>query len=164
MKYAIVYATRTGNTKQLAEAIADALPKEDCLYIGAPDDRALEADRLYVGFWTDKGSCDEETKAFLKKLTNQTVFLFGTAGFGGSAEYFDKILARAEKNLGRGVTVSGTYMCQGKMPMSVRERYEKMAKSPVPIPNIKGMIENFDQALTHPDGEDIRKLMDAVRK
>lgn len=42
-------------------------------------------------------------------------------------------------------------MCQGKMPMSVRQRYEQMAqKQPEKfIP----MIENFDQALSHPSLE-----------
>ena len=65
MSYAIVYSSRTGNTELLARAIQSALPAEDCLYFGGPDAAALAADRLYVGFWTDKGSCDEELAAFL---------------------------------------------------------------------------------------------------
>ena len=82
MSYAIVYSSRTGNTELLARAIQSALPAEDCLYFGGPDAAALAADRLYVGFWTDKGSCDEALAAFLATVEHKEVFLFGTAGFG----------------------------------------------------------------------------------
>jgi len=54
----------------------------------------MEADTLYVGFWTDKGQADESTSDFLKQLHGKNIFLFGTAGFGGSKEYFDKILKK----------------------------------------------------------------------
>lgn len=90
------------------------------------------------------------------------MFLFGTAGFGGSQEYFDKILSAVQKHLGASNTVIGTYMCQGKMPQSVRERYVKMKNSPLPIPNVDKMIENFDTAVSHPDETDLQKLKYAV--
>ena len=92
MKYAIVYSSKTGNTALLANTIRETLPAADCLYCGVPSAQALEAERIYVGFWTDKGTCDGETAAFLGQITNQQVFLFGTAGFGGAPAYFEKIL------------------------------------------------------------------------
>ena len=49
-------------------------------------------------------------------------------------------------------------MCQGKMPLSVRERYVKMKEQPNHMPNIDAMIENFDKALSHPDADDLAKL------
>lgn len=164
MKYAIVYSSKTGNTKRLAQEIRSTLAPEDCVYFGEPDDRALEADVLFVGFWTDKGDCDERIQAFLQKVDARKVFLFGTAGFGGAASYFDAILHRVEGHLPGAAQLIGTYMCQGKMPMSVRERYERMLAGPNPMPNLPGMIENFDRALTHPDADDLSKLKEAVRK
>ena len=162
MKYAVVYSSRTGNTKLLAETVRDTLPADGCVYFGSPDEKALTADRIYVGFWTDKGTCDEETAGFLKKLTDQEVYLFGTAGFGVSQEYFDKVLSRAEKNLSKEVSLVGTFMCQGKMPMSVRQRYEKMMNGPSGSFNIQGLIDNFDRALSHPDARDLENLKKAV--
>lgn len=159
MHYAIVYSSRTGNTAQLARAIREALPQEDCIYFGAPDAKALEAEMIYVGFWTDKENCDQDTAAFLKSLTHQRVFLFGTAGYGGSPAYFEKMLGRTKENLGSEVQVAGTYMCQGKMPQAVRTRYEAMEESPIRTM----MLENFDRALTHPDAEDLTRLQAAVR-
>lgn len=159
MTYAIVYSSKTGNTRLLAETIRDTLPAADCLYFGAPDDAALRADRIYVGFWTDKGTCDADTAAFLARVTTQEVFLFGTAGFGGAPEYFDKILSAARRNLPEGAAVCGSYMCQGKMPMTVRARYEQMEDSP----RRQMMLDNFDAALSHPDEADLSRLRDAVR-
>ena len=159
MSYAIVYSSRTGNTKALADAIREVLPPEDCCYFGAPDAAALAAQRLYIGFWTDKGTCDGDTAAFLAQLTNQEVFLFGTAGFGGSAEYFEQIAHRVETLLPAGVTVLGHHLCQGRMPMTVRQRYAAMEDSP----RRTQMLENFDAALSHPDAEDLRQLQDAIR-
>ena len=158
MSYSIVFSSRTGNTKQLAEKIQQTLPQEGCVYFGYPGAQALQADRLYVGFWTDKGTCDEDTAAFLKTVEHKEVFLFGTAGFGGAPAYFEKILASVQTNLGEGCTVVGTFMCQGKMPVSVRERYEKMLNGPAPAVNLKAMIENFDQALSHPSEQDLKAL------
>ena len=60
-------------------------------------------------------------------------------------------------------TVIGSFMCQGKMPMSVRQRYENMKKQPLHLPNLDAMIENFDKALSHPDADDLERLKQAVR-
>lgn len=158
MSYAIVYSSRTGNTAMLAQAVREALPQEDCRYFGAPAPQALAADTVYVGFWTDKGTCDEPTARFLQNLTDQKVFLFGTAGFGGAPAYFQQILDRVKANLAPGVQVTGTYMCQGKMPQAVRDRYAAMEESP----RRTAMLENFDQALSHPDQEDLARLQAAV--
>lgn len=163
MSYAIVFSSKTGNTKLLADTLHTCLPQENCCYFGTPDPAALEADELYVGFWTDKGTADESTLDFLKQLHGKNIFLFGTAGFGGSEEYFSKILKKAERSLDSSNTVFGRYMCQGKMPLSVRQRYEGMKKQPVHLPNLDALIENFDNALSHPDADDLERLKQAVK-
>ena len=157
------FSSKTGNTKLLADTLHTCLPQESCCYFGTPDPAALEADELYVGFWTDKGTADESTSDFLKLLHGKNIFLFGTAGFGGSEEYFSKILKKAEHSLDRSNTVFGRYMCQGKMPLSVRQRYEGMKKQPIHLPNLDALIENFDNALSHPDADDLERLKQAVK-
>ena len=122
-----------------------------------------DAEMIYVGFWTDKGKADADTLDFLKQLRGKRVFLFGTAGFGGSAPYFEKILAATRKALDGSNTVIGSFMCQGKMPLSVRQRYEGMKKQPIHLPNLDALIENFDNALSHPDAEDLERLKQAVK-
>lgn len=160
MKYAIVYSSRTGNTELLAQRLRDSLPTEDCLYLGPPSEEALAAEKLYVGFWTDKGTCDESIAAFLRSITHQQVFLFGTAGFGGAPAYFEKILTAVKENISETATVTGSYMCQGKMPVSVRKRYESMEESA----GRQAMLDNFDRALSHPDEQDLSALVEAARQ
>ncbi len=161
MNYAIVYSSKTGNTKMLADAINALLPAETCLYCGEPTEKAAQADLIFVGFWTDKGSCDEAVAQFLKSLSGKKVFLFGTAGFGGSPEYYEQILTHVEANLPEGNTLVGKYMCQGKMPMSVRDRYVKLSEQDPA--RFNPLIENFDRALAHPNQEDVDDLSNAVR-
>ena len=163
MKTSVVFSSKTGNTQQLANAVAAALPKQELLYTGAPNEAALAADRLYIGFWTDKGSCNREIAAFLKQVKGKEVFLFGTAGFGGDAAYFEKVLTAVKKHLDRSNTVIGTYMCQGKMPQSVRERYVKLKENPEHPANLDALIKNFDCALSHPDSDDLEKLRNLCR-
>ena len=156
MSYAIVFSSRTGNTRLLAETIREALPPAECVYFGEPSPQALSADRLYVGFWTDKGSCDGSVAEFLRSAGAKPVFLFGTAGFGGAAAYFDKILDSVQAHVQGPVT--GRFMCQGRMPAAVRDRYEAMPDSP----RRQAMLDNFNAALAHPNKEDLARLRRAV--
>lgn len=162
MKYAIVYSSETGNTRILAEKIREMLP--DCVYFGEPEGEIPEADRFYVGFWTNQGRCDARTEEFLSTLYAKEVFLFGTAGFGESSDYFTAILEGTQAMLSPDIRVIGSFMCQGKMPMSVRERYVQMQTMPGKREAMERMIRNFDQALSHPDGEDLDKLGAIIQK
>ena len=162
MKYSIIYSSRTGNTKLLADNLKKTLPRENCIYYGDVNEKALESDMIFIGFGTYKGECDENLSALLNKLNNKKVFLFGTAGFGESELYYQQILRRVEKYINDSNEIIGTYMCQGKMPMSVRSRYESMLdKQPE---KMKEMIENFDKALNHPNEDDFMKLNDILLK
>ena len=143
--YSIIFSSPTGNTRLLADAIRDALPEENCNYFGVCENADTQSDILFIGFWTDKGTADKATLDLLEKLKNKRIFLFGTAGFGGN------------------ITV-GEYMCQGKMPQTVRERYIKMKSLPNPVPNLDMLIENFDRALSHPDENDLKRLRLSVEK
>ena len=159
-KYSIIVSSLTGNTKMLSDAIYDVLPKENCDFYGNVKTQIPQSEMLYIGFWTDKGTADCDTLKLLQSLKNRKVFLFGTAGFGGSDEYFKKILSRVKQSLDLSNVVVGEYMCQGKMPQSVR--YVKMKELTNAPANLDMLIDNFDSALSHPDEKDIIKLKNAV--
>ena len=161
MSYAIIFSSQTGNTKLLAETVRDTLSKEDCVYFGPVTEEVPEADTIYLGFWTDRGSADSKAAAFAEKLSGKKVYLFGTAGFGGSEAYFEKILKSTEEKLPSDAEVIGKFMCVGKMPMSVRDKYVKLEQEGK-MPNANMMIENFDKALSHPDAKDLENLRDNI--
>ena len=84
-RYSIIYSSKTGNTKKLAETIYNTLPKNECDYYGEINKINEElSDVIYIGFWTEKGNADSLTLEFLKNLKNKKIFLFGTAGYGKS--------------------------------------------------------------------------------
>lgn len=155
MTYSIVYSSTTGNTEQLAQAMKAALPEQDCLYYGPPDRKAQDAELIFVGFWTDKGGCDESVEAFLNSLEHKQVALFGTAGMGGSPDYFDDIAKRVGAHLPSHCRLLGHYLCQGKMPIGVRRRYESILAGKPEDEKLQAMLENFDRALQHPDAQDL---------
>ena len=182
MKYAVIYDSPTGNTKILAEEIKKYMDgqngnTEECLYCGEPDDadgkKLSEAEVIFAGFWTDKGDSGAKLAEFLESLHGSRVFLFGTAGFGGSEEYFNRILEKVSTHLAADNTVAWRYMSQGKMPVSVRHRYEELLKDEKMKDAARAMIANFDHALSHPDETDLKQaeafalrvaaMIDAVR-
>lgn len=154
MKIAIVYQSMTGNTKALAQAIGEALEGEELVYFGGPDQEP-QADLYFVGSWTDKGMCHQGITEFLQSLKRAKLAYFGTAGFGGSQEYYDTLFQRVAAVVDSSNQLLGSYYCQGKMPVTVRQRYEKMLQEHPGDPQLQASLENFDRALSHPDQEDL---------
>lgn len=163
MEYAVVYASKTGNTARVAKALREELGPTGCRWFGPPAPGADGAPVLCVGFWTDKGTCDEDCRAFLRSLRGKTVFLFGTAGFGGDPAYYAQILDNVKVCLDGSNALAGTFMCQGQMPPAVRARYaQQLARDPADE-TARAMVENFDRALGHPDDADLAAARAAVR-
>ena len=166
MSYAIAVSSKTGNTR----LVADGLEREfgrDVVYFGGiprtPDDLS-GAENVLVGFWTDKGTCDGEVASFLAGLHGKRVFLFGTAGFGGSRAYFEQIASRAAENLAPDSELVGWEMCQGRMSPAVRERFERMLEQNPGDARAQAMVDNFDRALEHPNEADVQAVADAARR
>ena len=159
MKYYMFASSATGNTQLLADTLDKELTEDIKV-----DDPA-EADLVLAGFWTDKGNADKNSRKFLKSLKNCKVFLFGTAGFGDSQTYFDGILDIASANMSDSNEIVGSFMCQGKMPQSIRDEYNRL-KEVVPDQgaHYNLMISNFDKAISHPDETDLENLKAAFAK
>ncbi|MBM6774157.1 flavodoxin family protein BilS [Olsenella profusa] len=154
MRVAVLCASRTGNTERLAGRAREVLA-------GGLVDDVASADVVLVGSWCDKGGLAEELAPRLPELAGRRVFLFGTCGFGGSPDYYDRVLDRYEAALPAGTEVVGRFMCQGQMPPAVRERYVQMAeRDPA---RFQPMIENFDRAVGHPDTADLDAFEAALR-
>ena len=58
-RYSIIFSSKTGNTAELANAIRDALPQENCDYFGTSEIEEPVSEMLYIGFWTDQGNADK---------------------------------------------------------------------------------------------------------
>ena len=81
-RYSVVFSSSTGNTKLLADAIDEALPKENRDYFGEITPEVPESEMLYVGFWTDRGNADKTALEFLQRLKTKR---FSSSGRRASA-------------------------------------------------------------------------------
>ncbi len=155
MKVCVLCDSRTGNTEQLADVIRE-------VYSGNLVEDTDQADIVFLGSWTDKGSCSDAAREVAASLHGKQVFLFGTCGFGGSDAYYEQIFHRTAALLDSSNRIVGRFYCQGKMPVSVKERYQNMLRQDPGNQRMKASLENFDRALSHPDGQDLQRLRDTL--
>lgn len=167
MKNLVFYSSNTGNTSFLAKALSAHLEgtlisTREALKRAPSQTQDNLSQVVFVGFWTDKGSCDADTLDLLSRLHGKKILLFGTAGFGQSESYFSQILSRVSAAIPPDSQFLSGFMCQGRMPSSVRSRYESLlgaAGSEEERARISALIQNFDNALSHPDRSDSEALL-----
>lgn len=168
MSISIAYSTLTGNTKILADEIYETVNKNDCIYFGKinedKENVSLNGDIIFVGFWVNEGTCDGDTKRYLSKIKDKKIFLFGTAGANNETQYYERLYNNIKTNIDKTNNVIEVFMCQGKMPIEEKDKYIQMQQENPNDENIKKMIENFDNALSHPNKKDLDSLKNRVLK
>jgi len=155
MQKLVVYSSWTGNTKMIAEAVAEALAPCDLRSVDdAPDSSAY--DFIAVGYWVNKGMPDVACQQFMATVKNKKVALFGTLGVDPSHDHA-KDCARKGEDLMRegGNTVYGTVLSQGKIDPKVIEAMKEMAQDVHPMTPER--IARIEAANSHPDAEDCRR-------
>ena len=163
MNTQVLYVSGTGNTAAVAKEIFQALPSssKDIQEL----DRAknpLSADCYFIGFWANRGTASVEILDFLSELHGKKVALFGTCGMGNSPEYYAEVEKKVRAFLPDDNQYFGSFFCQGKMPIRVREKYESMLGGERDQLATR-LIKNFDEALFHPSGEDFRNAASFAR-
>ncbi len=162
MDYMVVYASETGNTEKIAMAIFNALPgkSKDVQKVG---EMKGEADTYFVGFWNNRGTCSGEIVDLLSGLSGKKVALFGTCGMGGSQEYFDRVVNQVEAFVPDDCEYLGSFMCAGKMPPQILEKYKQMQKIN-DTPQVRMMIQAYEEGMLHPNNEDYQHAREFVER
>lgn len=96
------------------------------------------------------------------KPPREKVALFGTCGMGNVPEYYDRILNGVAAFIPEDCEYLGGFLCQGKMPIQVRKRYEAMQNTSN-TQQVEMLLHNFDEALLHPDRQDLKAVADFVK-
>lgn len=167
MEKLIIFDSLTGNTKMLADKIYtfynEKNEKIKVIDIKKENEEEIiksvyKADIIFAGSWTDKGDCSDKMKNIYEKILNKKIFVFATCGFGGDKTYYSKLLERVKKHIDISNEIIGSFFCQGKMPISVKERYISLIRANPEDQNLKVSLENFEKALIHPNDEDLLEL------
>ncbi len=147
MKTLIIYSSKTGNTRSIAEAIHEALPDSDILPVeNAPAPETLPG---------EYGMPDAKARTYLENLRGVRAALFGTLGAWPDSEHARDCIRKSEallKEPERGNTVMGSFICQGKVDPRVVEMMNKVAADVHPMtPERKARLK---EAARHPDDTD----------
>lgn len=165
MKHIILYDSLTGNTKELADCIKQELKEA---YDEKIDNETLEnipnGDIYYIGTPIIKGTCTDKIQKILEKLEKKKIFLFVTAGFGGSVDYFASLEKRIKSYIPKSSKVIGTFFCQGKMPDQAKEKYIKLIKEHPEDKKLKVSLQNFEEAKNHPNNKDKENLIKKIKE
>lgn len=152
MKVLVAYHTRTGNTKMIADAVAEVLQTTP-VAIDA-NTTAEEADFVAVGFWVDRGTANKEAADFIKTLRGKKVAFFATLGADPKSQHAMDSLKNAVALLDESNEVVGNFICQGKIDPKL---IEAMAKFPAGHPHAmdEARRARHKAASTHPDEQDV---------
>ncbi len=155
MKNLVVYSSKTGNTKKLAEALFEFLPEEKEIKPVAlapdPNDYSFVA----VGFWIKEGEPDPDTQEYLKRIQDEReLVLFATHAAPPESEHVKNAM-RIAKELAHKARVIGTFTCLGEVPEDVLEA----AKAEKPQPE---WIKYAEIAKGHPDKRDIEEFLHLI--
>ncbi len=155
MKTLIIYSSQTGNTKKLAEALYRAVDGEKhiCPIEEAPDSEKF--DLVVLGFWLMAGKPDPKSSDFLVKLGSVDLFLFATHGAASDSPHALNGMALAESLVSE-ANIVGRFNCSGEVNPAFLEKAKQ--KDPQPP-----WIDDAPASVGHPDPNDIRQLIEAVR-
>ena len=157
MKSIVLYSSRTGNTKMVAEAIASALPKgTPCLDIQKLQEPLDAYDCVFMGYWVDKGTADAASQKVLAQLHNPHVGLFATLGANPKGEHAMKCLENGAALLPPGQKPEACFICQGKVdPKLIEAMYQRFPPESLHGRNPASEARH-KAASTHPDATDLR--------
>lgn len=164
LDYLVLYQSETGNTQKVAATIFSHLPGNSKDLIDITTDKTIPEAKIYfIGFCVHQGTCSIAVSDFLESLSDKQIALFGTCGMCEDVDYYAQIEKRVSAWIESDNKYLGTFLCQGKMPQLVRQKYEHM-KTTENASQINKWLQNFDAALPHPDSLDMEHAKVFVEK
>ena len=110
-----------------------------------------------VVYDSETGNTKKIATEIFASLPGKSVALFGTCGARNSPEYYKEIASSVRIWLEDDNHYLGSFICQGKMPLAVRQKYESLLNTPkdCDCQQIRRQLQNFDEAMIHPTRTDL---------
>jgi flavodoxin len=159
----VIYSSRTGNTKKVAEAVLSGLPEGTPILAAEDIHQTTEYDLIFMGYWVDKGTADSTAQEAMAKISGKLVAIFSTSGAYPDSHRAAASLKSGAACFGEDCTLLGAFICQGAVDP---EFIEKAMRRPAhhhhaPSPE---RIQRWEDASTHPDATDLQKAVAFSRK
>lgn len=160
--WCVIYSSVTGNTKLVAEAMAEEAGADLFSLEEVPDDLSCY-EVVALGYWLRRGAPDPKMLAFLPRIEGKDVVFFQTHGTDPGSEHAVTAFARAGYALGADCYIAGTFACQGRLnPKIVEKRKKEAAADDDPHAGKKAQ-ERWQRAASHPDEGDLQKARAFMR-
>ena len=168
MKSIVIYTSKSGNTKKIAEAVAGELSCKAINFADAGELNLSEFDFIVLGYYIDQGSPEKEFKKFISQsVKNKKVGFFITLGADvPSAHATQAIDQGKELFMQNGNEILRTFICQGAIAPEVIEQLKKLGKAMPDDPRFAltpERLERWERAKTHPDEADVKAAKEAFR-
>lgn len=160
MKYAVVYQSKSGNTRLIAEQIYNTLDTADKEIVDIDvTDEIPEADIYLVGFGIHSYSCSMDIADVFEQIEGKKYALFVTCGYMPTEQYKEKLKKNLDVWLPDVGECMGMFLCQG----NVEDDRRKIMISQMPSRE-KEIKQMFQMGSTHPDEEDLENAAEFAMK
>ena len=162
MRILVVYSSRTGNTKKVAEAIFSAMPLSTVL---SPVNLApcpVFFDCVIMGFWNRRAAPDTAMLKFMEGVRGKKVGLFATQGAWPDSDHSRRFMDTARQAVSDN-EVLAEFVCMGKVDPALLE----MEAALPPALRRHSMTEErqlrLQEAEKHPDEHDLVRAKEIFR-
>jgi flavodoxin len=150
MQCAVLYDSETGNTKQVAERIYEAIDTADKELIDLKEEAQIpQADLYFVGFPIHQKNCGMRIVDALEEISCGKFALFATCGMNSTEKYKQKLEDSLSIWLPDQAEYMGMFLCQGKTTAEQKNIF--CNSNPEYRDKIAGMLQEGD---SHPNEED----------
>ncbi|MFW5718442.1 MAG: flavodoxin family protein [Spirochaetota bacterium] len=164
----IVYSTQTGNTEYLARGVhrllgqgADATSTTVADIRDEPDPAPFDA--VLLAFWVNRGTADDQTLAYIDRLSGARVGLLGTLGAYPDSQHARDVEQRVRALVSERNTVLGCFLCQGRIDPRLTERFKSLPADH-PHAMTPERVKRHLDASSHPDEHDVANAVSACRR
>lgn len=121
MKTALIYSSLAGDNRKLAHGILAVMPRGTTMHpvTSAPDPDGF--DLLALGFRIVSEAPDPEMSAYMSRIRDKTVLLFGTPGASPGSERGRRVMRSTERLLA-GNRILGGFLCPEDTTPGRREK------------------------------------------
>lgn len=156
----MIYQSKSGNTKLLAEKIYQTIRSRDKGIYDLEDLNGIpKADVYFIGFGIRNQSCSIEIIELFEELVGARYALFLTCGYLPSEQYKKTLKKKLEVWLPEEGTLLDMMVCQGHVEKEQRNiMYGQMPEAE------ETLQQMFEYGDGHPDGKDLKEAADFAEK
>lgn len=159
MKCAVLYQSKSGNTKLLAEKIYSVLESEEKELINIDESPTVpDADLYFVGFGVHGSFCSMDILDLFEKIDHGAIALFATCGCLPIDTYKYTIERKILAWLSNEVNYLGMFLCQGKV-----DDYRKKIIMDENKAYKNELIQMFERGDHHPNSDDLEDVSAFVK-